>query len=113
MQAEGLESPDFQEPSGWQASKKGAFETGFGAVPKSGQQRFHIPFVVMTAATPGEFTGRHGGKGSPEEMAAWLRMCLEAQRDGQCDAVVTYCLDKNTNSRAFDLDRQLFHSFNR
>ena len=46
-------------------------------------------------------------------MAEWLQMCLEAQRDGKCDAVVTYCLDKSSNSRAFNLARELFHSFDK
>ena len=65
----------------------------------------------MTAAQPVEFKGRHGLPGTPEDIAQWLRMCLEAQRDGKCDAVVTYCLDKSSGSCAFDLCRDLFRSF--
>jgi len=101
------------QPGAWQASRQGAFTTGFGAAGRRGVRRFHIPFVVMTAATPGEFKGRHGGQGTPEARAEWLRMCLEARRDGKCEAVVTYCLDKSSGSRAFDLARELFHSFGR
>ena len=65
----------------------------------------------MTAVQPVEFRGRHGLPGAPENIAQWLRMCLEAQRAGKCDAVVTYCLDKSPGSRAFDLCLDLFQSF--
>jgi len=98
-------------PEAWQVSRQGAFTTEFGAQPRRGGRRFHIPFVVMTAAQPVEFRGRHGLPGAPENIAQWLRMCLEAQRAGKCDAVVTYCLDKSPGSRAFDLCLDLFQSF--
>jgi hypothetical protein len=114
LRCEGLQlSAALSQPGAWKVSRQGAFWTGFGAAARPGGRRFHIPFVVMTAATPGEFKGRHGGLGTPEAMSEWLRMCLEAQRDGKCDAVVTYCLDKSSNSPAFSLARELFHSFNK
>jgi hypothetical protein len=69
---------------------------------------YKIPFVVMTAGDAGEFRQRHGDPSSPERIAGWLRMCLEARRDGACDGVATYCLDKAPGSRTFDLARGLF-----
>jgi hypothetical protein len=37
-----------------------------------------------------------------------VRFCLEAWREGRCDGVVTYCLEKQAGSRVFDLARDLF-----
>jgi len=42
-------------------------------------------------------------------MADWLRMCLDARRDGKCDGVVTYCLDKRPQSTAFPPAAKLFN----
>jgi hypothetical protein len=36
---------------------------------------------------------------------------LQAYRDGKCDGVVTYCLDKRPESEAFPYVRKLFHQF--
>jgi hypothetical protein len=36
-------------------------------------------------------------------------MCLKARREGKCDGVVTYCLDKAAHSDFFPLTAKLFH----
>lgn len=114
LQCEGLElSANLDQPGAWLVSGQGAFKTSFGASARPGAGRFHIPFVVMTAATPGEFRGRHGLPCTPEAIAEKLRMCLVAQRDGKCDAVVTFALDKNIHNKTFNLCRDLFCSFNK
>jgi hypothetical protein len=89
-------------------SKQGKFDTAFGREPEERHERFHIPFIVMTAASPGEFRHRHGDPPSPERIAEWLRMSLQAWRDGKCDGVVTYCLDKRQESEVFPLAERLF-----
>jgi len=76
-----------------------------------GQGRFHIPFIVMTAAQPYEFRLRHGDPATPERIAQWLEMCLEMWKRGKCDGVVTYCLDKSLNSQTFHLVRKIFDNF--
>jgi hypothetical protein len=65
----------------------------------------------MTAGQAVEFRLRHGDPASPERMAEWLRFCLQAWREGKCDGVVTYCLDKQPRSRTFDLARDLFGQY--
>jgi hypothetical protein len=50
----------------------------------------------MTAAESHEFRLRHGDPATPERMAEWLRFSLESLKAGQCDGVVTYCLDKGS-----------------
>lgn len=102
---------DHSSPEKWKASRQGAFETGFGASPKTGQRRFHIPFISMTAANAHEFAMRHGEPASPERISRQLRLSLEAWRAGKCDGVVTYCLDKRPRSPAFPLVEKLFHEF--
>lgn len=99
------------EPAQWKVDRQGAFETGFGGEVKAGQRRFHIPFVSMTAGDIREFRQRHGEPATPERVADYLRVSLQAWRDGQCDGVVTYCLDKRPQSRTFAPARDLFHEF--
>jgi hypothetical protein len=37
----------------------------------------------MTAGEQSEFRLRHGDPASPDRIAQWLRLCLEARRDGK------------------------------
>jgi hypothetical protein len=102
---------DLTEPDKWKVERQGAFKAGFSAVAQSGQRRFHIPFISMTAGDAGEFRQRHGNPATPERIAEWLRMSLQAWREGKCDGVVTYCLDKRPQSQTFPLARELFREF--
>jgi len=112
LKAEGLElAADFSSPGPWQVDRRGAFEAGFGPATKKGEGRFHVPFIVMTAGVEYEFRLRHGDPATPDRIAQWLRMCLEARRDGKCDGVVTYCLDKQPQSLTFPLAQKLFAEF--
>jgi len=114
LRAQGLQlAADLGEPQKWHLSRQGAFETGFGVAAKTGQRRFHIPFLSMTAAVEYEFRQRHGEPATPERMAEWLRMSLQAWKDGKCDGVVTYCLDKRPQSRTFPLVQELFREYQR
>ena len=112
LRVEGLDlAAGLGEPQQWKVARQGAFEAGFGGAVKTGQRRFHIPFISMTAADEVEFRMRHGDPASPERIAGWLRMSLEAWRDGKCDGVVTYCLDKGPHSKTFPLVRKVFQEF--
>jgi uncharacterized protein YfiM (DUF2279 family) len=109
LQVEGLKlAAGLDQPKRWLVSRRGAFEAGFGDNIKPPERRFHVPFIVMTAGDASEFRLRHGDPASPERMAEWLKFCLEAWREGKCDGVVTYCLDKQPRSQVFDLVRDLF-----
>lgn len=102
------------QPTQWSVTRRGAFTAGFGAPPaKPAVKPRPIPFIVMTAAEEGEFRGRHGDPASPERIASWLRMCLQARRDGKCDGVVTYCLDKSRTSKVFPHAQRVFREFAR
>ena len=112
LRAEGLQlAADFGEPQRWKASRRGAFETGFDAAVKAGQRRFHVPFLSMTAGDASEFRQRHGDPATPERIAEWLRMSLQAWRDGKCDGVVTYCLDKRPQSQTLPMAQRLFREY--
>ncbi len=114
LQAEGLLlAATLTEPSRWRVQRQGPLEAGFGETPDRGIGRFHVPFVVMTAAQASEFRLRHGEPASPDRIVQWLRLCLEARRDGKCDGVVTYCLDKAPQSSTFPRVRDLFAEFAR
>ena len=112
LQADGLKlAAGLDQPQKWRVSQRGAFEAGFGDRIKPPECRFHVPFIVMTAGDVGEFRLRHGDPASPERIAEWLKFFLQAWREGKCDGVVTYCLDKQPRSRIFDLARDLFGQY--
>ena len=114
LRAEGLLlAAGLDEPQSWRADQRGAFEAGFGAALQKAPRAdsVHVPFIVMTAGSVDEFRLRHGEPTSAERMADRLRLCLQTWRDGQCDGVVTYCLDKQPQSCLFPLAGELFHEF--
>src|ERR1035441_247501 len=100
LQAEGLKlAAGLDQPKQWQASQRGTFEAGFGDRLKPPARRFHVPFIVMTAGDAGEFKLRHGDPASPERVAEWLRFCLEAWREGRCDAWLPTASTSNLTAR--------------
>jgi hypothetical protein len=112
LQTEGLRlGAGLDESRAWQVTRQGAFETGFVADPKSGQRRFRIPFISMTAGTLSDYQKRHGEPATPQAVADLLRVSLQAWRDGKCDGVVTYCLDKRPGSKVFEAVKEAFHEF--
>ena len=112
LQADGLRlASNSMKAKQWKVEKRGAFAAGFGVQPALSPSRVHVPFIVMTAASADEFKLRHGEPASPERIADWLSMSLQAWRDGQCDGVVTYCLDKSVESQTFSLAERLFRGF--
>jgi hypothetical protein len=112
LRAENLQPlADFSEPQKWKVSRQGSFEDGFSRAPTAGHRRFHVPFISMTAAVEDEFRLRHGDPATPEQIAEQLRISLQACREGKCDGVVTYCLDKQPESRTFEGARKLFREF--
>jgi len=111
LRAEGLRlSTKFETPGQWKVEQRGPFEAGFGDAMQKREPRLHIPFIVMTAAQPTEFKLRHGEPASPERISQWLNICLDEMQKGKCEGVVTYCLDKSTNSVTFPLVQKLFHN---
>jgi hypothetical protein len=99
-------------PRQWTVTRNGAFETGFGEQPKRvGPKPRHLPFIVMTAGNQEEFRMRHGDPPSPERVAQWLRMSLQAWRAGKCEGVVLYCLDKGPDSATFAPARDVLAHF--
>jgi hypothetical protein len=112
LHGEGLKlSASLEVPARWKLEQRGPFEAGFGEELQKHEPRFHIPLYVMTAAQPVEFKLRHGEPASPERISQWLQMCLDEMQKGKCDGVVTYCLDKSTNSPTFPLTQNLFREF--
>lgn len=112
LRAENLQlAADLSKPQKWRLSERGAFEGGFGRATKSAQRRFHVPFVSMTAGDEYEFRLRHGDPATTDRIAQQLQVSLQAWRDGKCDGVVTYCLDKRPQSQAFPPVQKLFHEF--
>jgi len=68
-----------------------------------------MPFVSLTAGDEREFRQRYGDSTTPERIAEYLPMSLQAWQDGKCDGVVTYGMDKRPQGRTFPLARKLFH----
>jgi hypothetical protein len=112
LRTEGLQlGASLAEPARWLLQRRGAFEAGFGESLSKARGRWHLPFVVMTAGQESEFRLRHGDPASPERRAEWLRMCMGALREGKCNGVVTYCLEKEPGSRMFNLAQKVFGEY--
>ena len=93
---------DTRHPEAWKASRRGAGFTSFGPAPPSAPAARRLPLVVMIAATPSQDEKRYGAPSSPARILAHLDDCLSAAREGWCDGVVTFCLDKTPGSALFD-----------
>ena len=65
----------------------------------------------MTAGNESDYRVRHGEPATPERVAGLLSVSLQAWRDGECDGVVTYCLDKGPKRTAFPFVRKAFHEY--
>lgn len=112
LRAEGLEpAADLVRPEAWETSRRGGFVNRFGKTASTGLRRFHIPFYSMTAADLSEFRDRHGNPPTTVRVARQLRLSLDAWRDGKCDGVVTYCLDKRSESPTFAPIQALFREY--
>ena len=113
LRTEGLQTlATLEETERWKVAQRGPFEAGFGPTSPKSESLVHVPFIVMTAASVEEFRLRHGDPASAGRIADWLKMSLQCWREGQCDGVVTYCLDKRPESPVFPLAQELFRKFN-
>lgn len=109
LQADGLKlEGTLAEPAKWHVKTKGPFTAGFGRISQPASSLKPLPFMVMTAGSTDEFKLRHGAPATPERIAEWIKMCLQAFEQNQCDGVVIYCLDKGPLSQTFPLARDLF-----
>lgn len=111
LKATGLElaAPELTDER-WREETRGAFTIKrFPA--RSGQDRFHLPLIVMTAGSPGEFKHRHGTPGTPSAVAKQVAMALEFARRGEIAGVVTYCLDKRPGNPHLDAVAAEFRKF--
>jgi hypothetical protein len=102
---------DLTDDKAWQQKTQGAWQLSFHTHP-SAAGKFRLPYVVMPAGTEHDLKLRlPGSQGAAAEVGAHVRMVLEEMKAGNCDGVVTYCLDKRPGSRVFDLARDLFAQY--
>ena len=86
LRAEGFD-PELGQ--GWDVTRQGAFETGFGGMPEPGKRRFHLPLIIVTGVESVEIP-------------------LQARRDGKCEGVVINSLPKDLKSAFNDEVRKSF-----
>jgi hypothetical protein len=65
--------------------------------------------AILWAATTARMS--QDNPATPDRIAEKLRISLQAWRDGKCDGVVTYCLDKGSESPTFSSVQKLFRDF--
>ena len=70
--------------------------------------RYHIPLIVMIAATRYQFVKRNGEPGTAERIRDKIKMALVQRRRGSCEGVVTYALPKVPDNEIFKTIRRLF-----
>jgi hypothetical protein len=54
-----------------------------------------LPMILMPAGEGEQHEKRYTDAGTPRNVAAKVRMCLDLVRDGRVEGVVTYCLPKD------------------
>jgi hypothetical protein len=54
-----------------------------------------LPMILMPAGEGEQYEKRYPDAGSPRNVAAKVRLCLDLVRDGRVEGVVTYCLPKD------------------
>ena len=89
-----LSEGDLRSQEGWTTQRRGPWTVEFEP-ERGGAGRFHIPLVVMTAANARQYEKRWGKEGTSERIRDKVQMALDAMRDGECEGVVTYCLNKH------------------
>ena len=91
----------------WQQTVKGRWTIDFEPAYK-GEGRYHIPLIVMIAATRYQFVKRNGEPGTAERIRDKVKMALVQRRQGFCEGVVTYALPKVSDNEIFKTVRRLF-----
>ena len=77
----------------WRTDVSGPFTTVVKPAYK-GEGRFHLPLVVMIAASPSSFAKRNGEPATVDRYAEKMQMALAQMRNGFAEGVVTYTLPK-------------------
>ncbi len=81
----------------WGTNARGQWQTAFEAA-HHGEGAFHLPFVVMVAASREAFVRRVGTAATPENIRDHAEMAFTEMRRGNADGVVTYVLDKRVGN---------------
>lgn len=114
LRASGLRlDADLSQVEKWQVAVQGDFEAGFGPAPAAPHKQRRLAMISMVAAQKVEFQLRHGAPATPQRIADHLRVSLKAWQAGECDGVVTYCLDLGPQNDVFQPVEKLFHEFDR
>lgn len=104
-----LASTDFSTEA-WQEETVGRF-TIERTPAREGAGRYRLPLIVMPAGSPAEYVHRHGEEGTPERVAAQVRLGLGFVGDDRVEGVVIYCLDKSAGSRHFEAVKEVFAAY--
>jgi hypothetical protein len=91
----------------WQTDTRGPFEVLVKPEYKA-QGSFHLPLVVMIAASPSSFVKRNGEPGTADRYAEKLQMAITQMRAGFAEGVVTYTLPKYTSHEYYFATWQLY-----
>ena len=105
-----MQNSDLSDPRAWEQQVRGPFTVQF-APRYVGQGRFHLPLIVMTAGSRGEYKHRWKEVATAELIAAKVRMGLELAGEGKIEGVVTYCLNKRKGSEDFEAVKAAFREF--
>lgn len=110
LRADGLRLSDFGSPDAWRIHRKGRFEIELQEGQRGDGSR-NLPVILMPSGQSGEYENRWGEKGTPENIARRVKMCLGMVEDGIAEGVVTYCLNKHEGSETFDAVKALYAEF--
>lgn len=105
-----VEHGELDSERGWKPGCHGAFKAAFE--PKYvGNQRHHVPLIVMPSGSQSEYVQRFHEEATPERVAGRVRVALELAAQHKVEGVVTYCLNKRQGSKTFDAVRDEYKKF--
>jgi hypothetical protein len=96
--------------SSWKNSIKGSFKIN-KRLSHMGRNQFHLPLIVMPAASVEEYRLRYSDIATPENIASRIGSIIPFILSKQIEGMVTFSLDKKTTSTTFEPVKQVFQSF--
>jgi len=102
--ATGIRIKDFSilDKDVWNKEISGSFLVQFHPL-SVGKDRYQLPMIVMPAGSQSQFEKRYEQKGLPQNILKKLKMSLGLALEGKVEGVVTFSLDKQKDSKEFDL----------
>ncbi|MHB1457958.1 MAG: hypothetical protein ACYC0V_13700 [Armatimonadota bacterium] len=103
-----LKDGNLAHKAAWSQDVEGGFSIGFKN-DLIGTGKLHLPLIVMPAGDAWEYSHRYPGEEpTPERIASRVKSLVNLAKKKRIEGIVTYCLDKQEDSKSFEAVREIF-----